>query len=1704
MRRFFTLIVSILFSTAILAYTPQRDTVFEGASARAYYTNASMVRMYANTSIPAFIRFDDPNLTVLEAQALITKLGGLDSRFGFEFIRDERDELGFTHSKYQQTYDGIAFYDGVYVFHTKNGKVLSMNGKCYDAPVNGAIILSEQDALNKAKAFMGAKSYKWEIPEEEAHFKQEQEDPKVTYFPKTMKYIIPAEGDFYRMNPELELCYAFDIYAHEPLDKKRVFVNAKTGTIAFYDQLLQHATVTGTANTAYSGTQTIKTDSTGPVNYRLRETGRGLGVETYNLLKGTSYAAAVDFTDSNNIWNNINANKDQYATDAHWGCEMTYDYFFLKHGRNSINNAGFKLMSYIHYSTNYTNAFWDGSRMTYGDGASPYTPLVAMDIAGHEVTHGLTSNTSNLVYSYESGALNESFSDIFGVSIDFYSRPALANYLMGDGIGGSPFRSMANPNLYSDPDCYNGSFWYTGTADNGGVHSNSGVQNFWYYLMVNGGSGTNDLGNAYTVSRLGLDTAGKIAFRNNTVYLGPSSQHADARFYAIQSAIDLYGCGSFAVKQTTNAWYAVGVGAKWDSTIVVNFTANPTSNCTVPSIHAFTNLSGNGTYQWFFGDGNTSVLKNPSNTYASLGTYSVKLIATCGLKKDSLTKTDYIVLSAPMPVSFTKIKDTVICEKSSIQLFATSNLGPVKWEFQNVIDTVVTVAPLMTSIYRISKANTCQTFYDSIIVTVNRTPKVTGTASALSSCLGAVDTLKGSCTMRSSTILQLGTSTTTTNTNGNTPYNRTWEGSRTQYLIRASELTGIGASAGPIKSIQFNVTNAGSGANHQKNFTIKIGHTSNTNITGAFANIVGTFNTVYGPATQNLPTVGWNTYSFPAPFNWDGVSNIVVEICHDNDLNNTCGTCKSPNATVQYSTLAFNTTYSNFSDNTQRCGTTGGSTSGYTTTRRPNIRFNFHIPQPATASANWLWTPGNMTTANATVIPPTMPTSSYKVVATNAGTSCKDSATVNINVVTPLTINARTDSTICSGSPIRLTATASSGTITWNPGGLVGPSVTVNPLVTTIYIAQVTNACGTARDTVRVTVIPLPTLLARTDSSICATKSINLTASSNITPITWTPGSLTGSPVLVTPTATTAYIAQVSNACGIRRDTVNVAVTPLPTLTARLDSTICAGNSFNLTATSNISPITWNPGALTGGSVFVSPLTSTSYIAQSMDACGIARDTVNVTVIPIPTLTARTDSSICTGATINLTANSNITPITWNPGVMTGASVPVNPLTTTQYYAQVFNACGVKRDTVNVAVILIPSVSARADSTICSGNNFNLTATANISQITWNPGGLTGGSVFVSPTSTTAYIAQVSNMCGTAKDTVNLTVIPIPTLTARADTGICNGQSVWLTANSNISPIMWNPGAMTGSAISVSPSSSTTYTAQVSNACGVKNDTVNIGVTIVPSLSARADSTICNGNAINLTATSNISPITWNPGALTGGSVFVSPTTTTPYIAQVSNACGIAKDTVNVNVILIPSLTSRADTGICNGQSLWLTATSNISPITWNPGSLTGAAVNINPTATTQYIAQVSNACGSKKDTVVISVTNVPTLTARSDSSICAGQSILLTATSNVSPITWTPGGLIGSPVSVSPTVTTNYIAQSNNACGISRDTVVITVIPQPSIVAGPDTSFCNGFPIILHANANLPITWNPGNVIGNYLAFYPSSNTQYIGTVQN
>lgn len=483
----------------------------------------------------------------------------LNNNSNLELLNQQTDKQGVTHYRFYQTYNGIPVENSMYIIHAKNGKMTGMSGEIivdfdeYSEQSSFAKI-NDKQAIDAAIANVKAKIYMWQDAAMEQRIKDQAGDVKASYAPTAkLVWFSPTEN----LSPrDLKLAYKVDVYAKEPLSRADYFIDASTGKLLGKHDKLYFTDATGTAATAYSGSQTIHSDYTG-TNYRLRDYTKGNGIIT---LHGETASRGTDYTSTTANWTLTGTNIA--ALDAHYGVSQTYAFYLANFNRNSYNGAGAALYSYVNDPTYTDNAFWDGSAMNFNKRSNSTTNpggVTGIDVTGHELTHGVTQSTCNLTYSKEPGAMNESMSDIMGKSVQFWSKPTDVNWLMSNDMNWL-IRSMSNPNTYGQPDTYKGTYWTTSSADNYGVHTNSGVGNFMFYLLVNGGSGTNDIGNSYSVTGIGLSEADQIIYRTQTVYLVSNSQYADWRTACINAATDLYGAASPEVASVQNAWYAVGIG----------------------------------------------------------------------------------------------------------------------------------------------------------------------------------------------------------------------------------------------------------------------------------------------------------------------------------------------------------------------------------------------------------------------------------------------------------------------------------------------------------------------------------------------------------------------------------------------------------------------------------------------------------------------------------------------------------------------------------------------------------------------------------------------------------------------------------------------------------------------------------------------------------------------------------------------------------------------------------------------------------------------------------------------------------------------------------------------------------------------------------------------------------------------------------------
>ena len=351
-------------------------------------------------------------------------------------------------------------------------------------------------------------------------------------------------------------------------------IDARTGALLASEETIE--TAGGSGRGLYVGRTTpvpLDTTATGG-GFVLTDPNRGNG-ETRDTMNRTdrcglfrcTYAATDQYVDADNAWGTgLNTNRQTAAVDVHFGSEKTWDFYQSQFGRNGIAGDGKGALSRVHYGRNYNNAFWDDACfcMTYGDGdGTVFGPLTALDVTGHEMSHGVTSHTAKLNYFGESGGLNEATSDIFGTMIEFYANDPddPPDYNIGEEVvkTGTALRSMAQPSRDgSSADCWGP---FVGFRD---VHFSSGVANHFFYLLSQGsGTGPYDTSTtcngAPAVTGIGNAAAQRIWYRALTVYMTSTTNYKRARAATLSAAQDEFPGDPTKPAAVAAAWTAVNV-----------------------------------------------------------------------------------------------------------------------------------------------------------------------------------------------------------------------------------------------------------------------------------------------------------------------------------------------------------------------------------------------------------------------------------------------------------------------------------------------------------------------------------------------------------------------------------------------------------------------------------------------------------------------------------------------------------------------------------------------------------------------------------------------------------------------------------------------------------------------------------------------------------------------------------------------------------------------------------------------------------------------------------------------------------------------------------------------------------------------------------------------------------------------------------------
>lgn len=547
---------------------------------------------------------------------------GLSELDGFIEYNHEKDNIGYIRNRYFQSYNGVKIEKSMFIV-TSNSKGKLLYGKGFivkNLNLSTTPAIRPEEAISTAIKEVNAKVYIWESSKYEKSIKKETNKPDATYYPKAQLVIAKTDLTLDNNQNNFKLCYSIPVISLIPQESYTVYIDALTGTLIrkedgnnyepvsksnlgkteetllkekadfFYNekkdesnnqetnsqkniQSCDGSCIQGDANLLYGyGSQNIWTSEATHLllcDYHLKNT-----CNAYLYVVQMSSSFEVEYWDGTNNWTD---NGDKEGTTTLWCLQQAYDFFRLTpfYSRNSYDGNG----SQVKVITNSIETYWDRTN----DNIKVNSGEEGLDVIAHEYTHGIIHTSmggSGLGNSGEEGALNESFGDIFGTMVEFYTMTG--DYMFGEDV--YPFtcglqRSLSNPKELCEPDTYLGTNWYTVTNcspnssnDNCGIHTNCGVMDYWFYLLSEGGSfyiDDNPYNPEYCVQKIGRDKAAQICYLNMTT-LSSGATYTNARAGSIQAAIDLFGANSNEVAQVTNAWFAVGVGAAYNGIVEIN------------------------------------------------------------------------------------------------------------------------------------------------------------------------------------------------------------------------------------------------------------------------------------------------------------------------------------------------------------------------------------------------------------------------------------------------------------------------------------------------------------------------------------------------------------------------------------------------------------------------------------------------------------------------------------------------------------------------------------------------------------------------------------------------------------------------------------------------------------------------------------------------------------------------------------------------------------------------------------------------------------------------------------------------------------------------------------------------------------------------------------------------------------------------------
>ncbi|MBL4818087.1 MAG: hypothetical protein JKY15_02480, partial [Deltaproteobacteria bacterium] len=783
-----------------------------------------------------------------------------------------------------------------------------------------------------------------------------------------------------------------------------------------------------------------------------------------------------------------------------------------------------------------------------------------------------------------------------------------------------------------------------------------------------------------------------------------------------------------------------------------------------------------------------------------------------------------------------------------------------------------------------------------------------------------------------------------------------------------------------------------------------------------------------------------------------------------------------------------------------------------------------------TGSYNYSWSPtaglDNSVLANPKASPSS--TTQYLVTVTDAITGCSNYDSVNVTIGTTVA-TVSNDTSICLGESIQLNANGGV-TYTWSPGSSLNDSTLSNPVasptVSTSYVVTVSSGSCFDTDTVNITVYdnPVAAITSNDSTAFCSGGSAILSSDSTTGNQWYKNNAILSGETSQNYTANNSgdYYLVITNTnnCIDTSAIATVTVYLLPVAEAGNDTTVCLGDSVQVTATGGDS-YSWTPGSdISNPAIvnpFVYPTANATYYVTVTDSNNCQEiDSINITVNS--TLAdAGTDTSVCDGGNVQLNATGGVT-YNWTASAdldSINISTPIaSPVSTTTYYVTVTGSNGcIGADSVIVSVGSLPIANAGNDTTICLGESARLNASGGTSY-SWTPTtGLDDPNIsdpIAGPTVMTKYYLTVSDLAGCSSiDSVVVNIAASPTVLMSNDTSICSGGNAQLMASGG-NNYSWSPTTgLSDPNISnpvATPASTTTYYVTVMDSIGCQSmDSVVITIGTLTGASAGNDVSLCIGDSVQLNASGGVN-YSWTPSSgLSNTNIFnpiANPTVTITYSVTItdSNGCSVTDDVI-ITVNALPTAITGNDTTICSGENAQLSAsggdTYSWSPITdLNNPNISNPIASPTSTVTYSVIVVDTNGC-EDVGTVKIIVNPSPTISAGNDISLCEGDSVELTASGGNS-YSWNPNaGLSCSDCKApmaEPASTTNYTVTGVNANGCSNtDDVIITVNSVPIVTfTGLDTVYCESDAAVILTGSPTGGTFSGPGIIEN--KFDPSS----------